>query len=88
MHVLDPDEVEFPFEDSTHFISMEDDREVRIDARAIRDAYLAEMKQFRDKAEQACRSAQVEYRLVVTNQAPGPIIAGMLASRSRMRSAR
>ncbi len=88
MHVLDPDELTFPFEDSTHFESMEDDREVRIDARAIKDAYLAEMKRFLTRAEQACRSAQVEYRLVVTNESPGPVIASVLAGRSRVRSAR
>ncbi len=87
-HVLDPDELDFPFEDSTRFESMEDDREVQIDARAIRDAYLAEMDRFRSRAEQACRSAQVEYRLVPTSAPPGQVIASVLAGRVRMRSAR
>ena len=87
-HVLDPDELEFPFEDSTRFESMEDDREVQIDARAIREAYLAEMKRFRAEAEQACRLAQVEYRLVPTSSPPGQVIATVLAGRTGMRSAR
>lgn len=87
-HVLDPDELSFPFEDSTLFESMEDDREVRIDARAIREAYLAEMDRFRARAEQVCRSAQVDYRLVPTDSPPGRFIAAVLANRSMMRTAR
>ena len=87
-HTLDPDELTFPFEDSTHFESMEDDREVQIDARAIKEAYLAEITRFRTEAEEACRSAQVEYNLAPTDQPPGQLIAQILASRSRMRSVR
>ena len=87
-HVLDPDELSFPFEDSTLFVSMEDDREVKIDARAIREAYLAEMERFRQSAEQACRSAQVDYRSVVTDQPPGQLVATVLAERLRMRTTR
>ena len=88
LHTLDQDELTFPFEDSTQFESMEDDREVSIDARAIREAYLAEMDRFRTAAETACRSAQVEYRLVPTDQPPGQILAALLASRLKMRSTR
>ncbi|MEO1338360.1 MAG: DUF58 domain-containing protein, partial [Myxococcota bacterium] len=87
-HILDPDEVTFPFEDSTLFESMEDDRTVRIDARAIREAYLAEMDKFRTRAQQACRAAQIEYQLTVTDQPPGQVIAQVLAGRTRMRSTR
>ena len=85
-HVLDPDELDFPFEDTTTFVSMEDDREVKIDARAIRDAYLEELKRFREAAETRCRGARVEYRLLRTDQAPGRQLADFLAVRSRMRA--
>lgn len=87
-HVLDPDELDFPFEDSTLFRSMEDDREIQIDARAIRDAYLQEIERFTQDAETACRSARVEYHLMRTDQAPGPAIARFLARRSGLRGAR
>ena len=87
-HTLDPDELTFPFEDATQFESMEDDREVQIDARAIREAYLAEVGRFQTQAEEACRSAQVDYELVPTDRPPGQVIAHVLATRSRMRSAR
>lgn len=84
-HTLDPDELEFPFEDSTVFHSMEDSREVQVDARAIRNAYLEEMRRFREQAEVACRSARVEYQLLRTDTPPGALVAGFLARRNRMR---
>ncbi len=85
-HTLDADEIEFPFEDSTLFVSMEDDRNVQIDARAIRDAYLDEVKKFIEAAESRCRSSRVEYHLTRTDGPPGKLLAEFLARRSSMRS--
>lgn len=86
MHTLDPDELEFPFEDSTLFVSMEDERSVQIDARAIRDAYLEEVKRFVESAETRCRSSRVEYQLARTDHPPGKLIAELLSRRNSMRS--
>jgi len=85
-HVLDPDELEFPFEDTTTFVSMEDRREVKIDARAIREAYLQELARFREAAETRCRSARVEYNLLRSDVSPGRQLADFLAARSRTRA--
>ncbi len=84
-HVLDPAEIDFPFEDSTVFESMEDDREVQIDARAIRDAYLTEFANFLHRAETTCRGARVEYNLARTDLPPGKLIANFLSRRNRFR---
>lgn len=85
-HTLDPDELDFPFEDSTLFESMEDDRNVQIDARAIREAYLEEVRKFLETAETRCRSSRVEYDLARTDQGPGKLVARFLARRTSMRS--
>jgi uncharacterized protein (DUF58 family) len=85
-HVMDPDELEFPFEDSTMFEGMEDDRRVQIDARAIRDAYLEEVGRFLERAETSCRSSRVEYVLARTDESPGQLIAGFLARRLSVRT--
>jgi len=85
-HVMDPDEIDFPFEDTTTFVSMEDGREVKIDARAIRDAYLHEVERFREAAETRCRSSRVEYHLLRTDRPPGRSLADFLAARSRARA--
>lgn len=84
-HTMDPDELEFPFEDSTLFTSLEDDRQVPIDARAIRQAYLDEIGQFLGSVELQARSAQVEYQLVRTDSSPSNVLARFLSWRSSAR---
>ncbi len=85
-HVLDPDELDFPFEDHTLFVSLEDQRSIQIDARAIRDAYKEELLRFLKHAETATKSARVEYRLARTDEPPGRLLAGFLARRQNQRA--
>lgn len=85
-HILDADELDFPFEDSTLFESMEDDREVPIDARAIKDAYLEEIRRFTEDVAQKARGAQVEYNLVRNDASPSRVLSRFLAKRIGLRS--
>ena len=85
-HVLDPDEVDFPFEEQTAFVGMENDAELQVDAREIREAYLQEMARFCREAETACRACRVDYRKVRTDMAPGRVLSTFLAERAAMRS--
>lgn len=85
-HVLDGDELDFPFEDSTLFIGLEDKSEVQIDARAIRNAYIEEAKRFVEKAEASCRTARVEYLLARTDASPSRMLAGLLSRRASIRA--
>ncbi|AKU93085.1 DUF58 domain-containing protein [Vulgatibacter incomptus] len=66
-HLLDPHELEFPFEDATRFEGMEGEEALEVDPRSIRDSYLEEMERFRDRVRTACRGADVEYELVRTD---------------------
>ncbi len=83
-HILDPDELDFPFEESTLFESMEDDQSIQIDARAIKQAYLEEMNKFKRSAEQKCRAARVEYIEARTDLSPGRLLAQFLSRRGSM----
>jgi uncharacterized protein (DUF58 family) len=85
-HVLDPDELDFPFEDSTLFVGMEDQTELNVDAPAIREAYLEEAKRFLAEAEQTCRTARVEYNLARTDKSPATLLAGFLSRRTSIRA--
>ncbi|MBK8010912.1 MAG: DUF58 domain-containing protein [Deltaproteobacteria bacterium] len=85
-HVLDPDEVDFPFEEQTAFVGMENDAELQVDAREIREAYLQEMERFCHDVEVACRAGRVDYRKVRTDMAPGRVLSEFLAERASMRS--
>ncbi|MEO1233447.1 MAG: DUF58 domain-containing protein [Myxococcota bacterium] len=85
-HTLDLDELEFPFEESTLFTSLEDEQEIQVDAREIRTAYLEELTKFRSEAEASCQRARVDYFLAPTHESPGEVLARFLATRARMRS--
>jgi len=87
-HTLDADELDFPFEDSTLFTSLEDDREVPIDARAIKAAYLEEIGRFVREVELESRGSRVEHHLLRTDSSPSGVLARFLAGRSSLRTAR
>lgn len=84
-HTLHADELEFPFEDQTLFVSMEDDREVPIDARSIRDAYLDELKRFLARVEDTALAARVEYRRVRSDADPSVELVEFLTRRASQR---
>lgn len=67
-HVLDPAEVEFPFDEPTRFLGMEVPRRIAVDPRALRAAYLAEFRQYRERLEQRCREAGVDYWMAVSSR--------------------
>ncbi len=69
-HVLDRDEIEFPFEDPCVFHSMEDNGRLGILPREVRRAYLAEMHKFLDHTARCLVEAGVKYELAVTDEAP------------------
>jgi uncharacterized protein (DUF58 family) len=85
-HVIDSDEMEFPFEDTTLFEGMESLQEVNVDARALRDAYLDEARRFLERAETACRSSRVEYLLARTDYSPSRLLATFLSRRTSLRA--
>lgn len=68
-HVLDPDEVEFPFEDLTLFENLEDAEDrVLADPKGMREQYLAEMREFCEQLRRDLLDGDVGYHRLVTNQ--------------------
>jgi len=86
-HLLDPDEIELPLDELTHFEAIEpdDERKLLADPRELRAAFRRESEAFRNRWRDACVEARVEYRLVVTNQPPGEVLRQFLFSRQRTR---
>jgi uncharacterized protein (DUF58 family) len=87
-HLLDPDEVELPFQDLSHFEGVEpgDARALLAEPEDLRDAFRRESQAFRDRWRQACVEARVEYRFARTDEAPSEILRQILAGRQRGRS--
>ena len=60
-HIVDPDEIDFPFQDPTLFIDMEEALELHADPLAIRKSYCEQMQLHLGKLVEACTSATVDY---------------------------
>jgi uncharacterized protein (DUF58 family) len=83
--LLDRDEIELPFEGLTLFESMEDERRLLADPRAIRDDYLKELKAFLERVRRACDEGRVEHHLVPTLQPLERTLLDFLAARAGRR---
>ena len=81
VQLLDREELEFPFEDPTKFLSMEDGREVEALPGQIRESYLTELKAYLDHARRELASAGIEHQLVITDEAPDRALLKILRRR-------
>lgn len=74
-HVLDDDEITFPFTQLTQFEDLEDETRVITDPRAIAADYQEQMQQFIKEYETMCRRQSIDYTLVNTTT---PLDKGLL----------
>lgn len=81
-HVLDPDELEFPFRRPTLFKGLEDLPQVLTDPRTLRKAYLNEFTRFLHKVQGGCRRHQIDYVLLRTDQSLETALTSYLARRA------
>src|SRR5262249_4514756 len=63
-HVLDPAEVDFPYERMTLFEGLEQGPRLLVDPRALREAYLAEFGAFAERLRAACLGNRIDYVLM------------------------
>lgn len=81
-HVLDHDEVEFPFERMTMFEGLEQMPELLADPKSLRDAYLKEVRAFEQKMRRGCLAMRVDYQRIVTRQHLDVALTTYLAKRA------
>jgi uncharacterized protein (DUF58 family) len=82
-HVLDPAELEFPFEDPTLFLSMEDARQVEAHPRDVRKGYLEVMGRWLEDVRRTAGEADVDYQLCRTDRPLDEVLLPFLARRER-----
>jgi len=82
-HVLDPDELEFPFEDPTLFLSMEDARQVEANGRDVRKGYLEVLDRWLAHVRRSAAEADLEHVLCRADVPPDQILLPFLARRER-----
>ena len=83
MHVMDDDEIHFPFEDHTRFIGLETIDEVHADPRALRKSYLRIVNEYLRKTRKLCNGLGVDYKLMNTKDPLDAALTSYLAFRKR-----
>jgi uncharacterized protein (DUF58 family) len=82
-HVLDPAELDFPFEDPTLFLSMEDDRRIETNPLQLRDGYLETFGQFLGDTRRLCQERDCDYELLRTDESLEQGLVRFLSRRDR-----
>jgi uncharacterized protein (DUF58 family) len=81
MHVLDPAELEFPFQEATLFKGLEEYPELLTDPRTLREGYLTEINGFIHDLQRGCLNQNIDYIQLHTDRQLGSVLAGYLAHR-------
>lgn len=81
LHVLDDDELDFPFADPTRFEGLESSDHLTCNPRALRDGYLEALEGFLDRVRRSCAATKSDYLLVRTSDAPNAVLAKILNDR-------
>ena len=80
--VLDPQEIEFPFEDMTLFKGLEAAGELLTEPRALREGYLRELESFTVALQQLCRGMRVDFTRLNSGEPLDIALSGFLATRA------
>ncbi len=79
-HVLDGDELTFPFKGMSLFEGMESDQRLLVEPNLVRKTYLERINKHRADVRRRCLNAQVKYVEVDTREAPGEVVLRHLKS--------
>ncbi len=82
IHVLDRDEVDFPFDSMARFEGLENQPHVIADPRLIAQAYRQAVKEFCQQLEVGCRQIDIDYFRVLTDESLAASLPSILATRS------
>lgn len=80
-HVLDDDEIDFPFSGSTRFEDMESELKLNCNPKSLRDGYLEELNKFLDAMRRGCAKAAIDYALIRTSDPLDAVLASYLSRR-------
>lgn len=82
LHLLDEDELVFPFQGNTLFRGMETAGELVVEPRALRQGYLDALHAFLADVKRRCGAVRADYKLVSTADHLGAVLAAFLAARA------
>ncbi len=82
LHIMDADELEFPFEVTTQFRGLEASGQVIARPRALREAYLKEVDDFCNTVRRRCTAARIDYKRISTTDYLDAALCAFLAARN------
>lgn len=82
-HLLHDDEIEFPFQGTTRFESLEGPEMLTCDPVGLRRDYKAALERFLGTLRRNCASDRVDYRLVRTREPMDAVLSALLRERMR-----
>jgi uncharacterized protein (DUF58 family) len=80
--VLDPMELDFPFQDITLFKGLEELGELLTEPRALREGYLQQLQDFTDQIKKMCRSMRIDFVTMNSGESLDITLSGFLATRA------
>jgi uncharacterized protein (DUF58 family) len=80
-HIMDDDELDFPFNDPTRFEGMETIDQLNCNPRALREGYLESLQKFLDRVRHACASSRIDYQLIRTSRNVDAALTAYLSAR-------
>jgi uncharacterized protein (DUF58 family) len=82
MHVMDEDELTFPFQGNTMFEGLEDAGKLMIEPRALREGYLEAVDKFCREVKRKCVAGRIDYKLISTADHMDAALLSFLAARA------
>lgn len=82
LHVMDEDELTFPFQGNTMFRGLEDAGRLTIEPRALREGYLEAVNNFTREVQRKCVANRIDYKLISTADHLDAALLAFLAARA------
>jgi uncharacterized protein (DUF58 family) len=83
-HVMDDDELDFPFTGPTRFEGVELPERLSCNPRALREGYLAALHAYLDQLRRTCAQHTIDYALLRTSQPLDAALTSFLSNRLAM----
>ncbi|QGJ71906.1 VWFA domain-containing protein [Planctomycetales bacterium 10988] len=84
LHIMDDEELDFPFQGPTRFEGLESDDLLNCNPRALREGYLKALEKFLEDVRIGCAKNVVDYKLIRTSEPLDAVLATFLSNRLGM----
>ena len=80
--IIDPTEIEFPFEDVTLFKGLEEAGELLTEPRALREGYIQQLAMFTEELKKSCRGMHIDFQRFSSGDSLDVALSQFLATRA------